>query len=158
MKVLLNRPELLVAERAHLVVLLMREPPDDRAFEDCGRLVLEVMERQAPVSVLVYIPKLGGPLRPLNASRENQKAFIDLFTREAARYLGTAIVVRAGGLAGQMIRMTVNGIVMLSSLPRPLRVFGNLADGVGFLETLPHQRAELKDSAQLLEELTALPE
>ena len=86
MRVLLNRPELLVAERAGLVVLLMREAPDDRTFEECGQLVLEVMARQEPISVLVYIPKLDGPLRPLRASRAKQRAFIDLFSREAARY------------------------------------------------------------------------
>ena len=157
MRVLLDRPELLIAERAGLVVLLMREAPDDRTFDECGQMVLEVMARQEPISVLVHIPRVDGPLRPLRASRAKQKAFIDLFSREAARYLGTAIVVRASGLGGQMIRMTVNGIIMLSSLPRPLRVFGALHDGVEFLSRLPGQRPELQDTACLLSEVSSLP-
>lgn len=152
MHVLFDQPNLLLAERPGLFVVLMRASPDDAVFEACTAHFLETADRQNRLSTLIIIPRFDGRA---GGRREKQRAFLEALGARASKHVGTAISVGVSGLNGTLLRVTVNAVVMLTRPRKPVRVHGSVADAVAWLRELPDQVDALRDE-HLLPELADL--
>lgn len=142
MRTLSDSPGLMIAERDGLVVMLMRKSPDDLSFKACEDGLRDALTRQQRISSLILIPNFDGPTR---ASRERQKEFVEFMQSIADRHLGMAIVVGVPGVKGMMVRLTVNGVLMLSRLTRPVHLLASIGDALTWLRALPGQSAALSN-------------
>lgn len=147
---LVDQPGMLVAERAGLLVTVMRQAPDDQTFETLSQQLLRALEHQEKLASLTLIPRYAGPSR---ASRQRQLALANVMRAHAHRHLGAGVVITVPGVRGALIRMVVNGLGLLTTLDPAVSVFSRLEDAVDWVMTLP---GPAQDRAQLLAELQAL--
>ncbi|MFZ5441986.1 MAG: hypothetical protein ACOZQL_18415 [Myxococcota bacterium] len=152
MRITSDTPGLVVAEREGLLALVLRQSPDDRAFAAFSEAIADALTRQSRLSTVLLIPRFDGRTR---ASREAQRAFVDFMGSVADRHLGMAIVVGVEGVKGMMLRLTVNAVLMLAQLKRPVHLVASVADAVDWLKGLPEQSRAL-EAPELAHELAAL--
>lgn len=148
-----DQPDLLATERPGLLVLVLRQSPNDQTFATCSAALTDVLTRQEHINTLILIPGFDGPVK---ATRRAQQGFAELLGAAGGQNLSTCIVVTIPGATGAMIRMTVNAALMFRKATRPIHVQRSIAAGLSWLRALPGQLAEIVDSPALEAELLQL--
>ncbi|MFZ5440636.1 MAG: hypothetical protein ACOZQL_11555 [Myxococcota bacterium] len=111
----------------------MRTAPDGDAFAALRDAYLEVYRRQQPVSTLTVIPSFGGLPK---TDRERQLASMRVLD-DRQRHLATAVVLGVEGVAGALIRMSINSLSLLAPGAPPLRFCGDVAEALAWLAGRP---------------------
>lgn len=143
MDVVWDTPELTLAEREGLCVMVMRRKPDDENFARCVAHVRAVASRQQVFSTLMVFPDFDG--RP-TASRASQHALVETLGALASQNCGTALVVTTPGRWGSIVRAFVNTVVLLARPKKPLQTHLTLASALKWLRTLPGQLPAIRDA------------
>lgn len=153
MDVAWDTPELTLAEREGLCLMVMRRRPDDENFGRCVAHVRAVASRQQIFTTLMVFPDFDG--RP-TASRASQQALAETLGALASQNCGTALVVTTPGRWGSIVRAFVNTVVLLARPKKPLQTHLTLESALKWVKTLPGQLPAIRDAPGLEEEIRRL--
>lgn len=151
--VLSDEPTLAIWELPGLLVVRMRRAPNDAEFAKCRECIKTIAARHQHFSVLIHIPIFDGPIR---ASRQAQADFVRSLNALEGQLTGTSIAITVQGMMGTMLRLAVNGVLLLGKLHAPIQLHPTLRASAQWLQALPSQTVDLRGNMHLADEIERL--